>query len=41
MDKSMSNRDRNIVAADKLQDNIIKIINSIKNVKLQKNFITY
>lgn len=41
MDKSMSNRDRNIVAADKLQDNIIKIINSIKNVKAAKEFLSH
>lgn len=41
LDKSMSNRDRNIVAADRLQANIIQIINNIKNVKAAKEFLSY
>ena len=33
MDKSMTNRDRNIVATDKLQANLISILENTKNIK--------
>lgn len=33
LDKSMTNRDRNIVATDKLQSNMISILENMKNIK--------
>ncbi|QUH21796.1 ATP-binding protein [Alkaliphilus sp. B6464] len=38
-DKTMTNRDRNIVAADRLQSNIVKILNNAKNQKVAKEYL--
>ncbi len=39
LDKSMTNRDRNIVATDKLQANLISILENMKNVKVIRIFL--
>jgi len=39
LDKSMTNRDRNIVATDKLQANLISILENMKNVKAIRIFL--